>query len=34
MAELVTVIIVAYIILGTIWLGVVLPAWEAWRRRP
>ncbi len=33
MAELVTVIIVAYIILATLWLGVVLPWWDAWRHR-
>jgi len=33
MAELVTIIIVAYIIVGTLWVGVIVPAWEAWRRR-
>ncbi len=32
MAELVTVIIVVYVILGTLWLGVGRDAWDAWRR--
>lgn len=32
MGDLVAAIIVAYIILATLWVGVVLPAWEAWRR--
>lgn len=33
MADLIWAIIVAYVILGALWVGVVLPAWEAWRRR-
>jgi len=34
MFELIAIIIIVYIVAGTLWLGVVLPAWEAWRRRP
>ncbi len=33
MFELVAVIIVMYVILGTLWLGVIGPAWDAWRHR-
>jgi len=32
MTELIAVIIVAYIIAGTLWVGIIVPAWEAWRR--